>query len=154
MLNGEFEASDIRERTVIRLNSGLRTVKVLSVDEDVENLRWQGDLVEIPELWKDLLRSSILLYQKCLAVNKETSYDEESDSTALCIPGIGWCAIHGKWVQFLFEDGSRMEINMEGQGILYCDTNRRKEKWRLNQDQLPTYIKERLDRCMAFRDVE
>lgn len=154
MLNGEFEGCDTMEGTVIRLNPELRTVKVLSVDMDVENLRWQGNVNEIPAIWRDLLRSSSLLYQKCLAVNKCSPSDEGSDSTALCIPGIGWCAIHGTRVQFLFDDGSRMEINMEDQEILFYDTKRRKEKWQLNQDRLPTYIKERLDRCMAFKDVE
>jgi len=47
-----------------------------------------------------------------------------------------------------------MEVNLDDQEILYCDVNRRKEKWRLNHDHLPNYIRERLDSCRAFKDVE
>jgi len=154
MLNGEFEACNTREGIVLRLNPELRAVKVLSMDGDVENLRWQGDVTEIPAVWRDLLQSSTHLYQKCLAVNKGTSSNEEADSTAVCVPGIGWRTIHGKRVQFLFEDGSRMEINMEDREILFCDIKRRKERWQFDHDRLPIYIKDKLDKCVAFRDVE
>jgi hypothetical protein len=153
MLNGDFEASNTREGIVLRLNPELRALKVLSIDGDVENLRWQGDVNEIPPAWRDLLRSSTHLYQKCLAMDKGTSFNEEADNTAVCVPGIGWCAIHGKRVQFLFEDGSQMEMNMEDREIQFCDIKRRKERWRFDHDRLPIYIKDRLDRCTAFRDV-
>ena len=150
MLNGEFEACDAREGVVIRLNPETGTIKVSSVDEETEDLRWQGDINDIPGIWKKLLQSSILLYQKCLAV----SSDQNSDDTAACVPGIGWCVTQGKRIQLLFEDGVRMEVNLEDEEILYCDVNRRKEKLRLNQDRLPKYIRERLNQCRAFKDVE
>jgi hypothetical protein len=148
MLNGEFEACDAREGIVIRLNLERGTIKVSSINE--EDLRWQGDINEIPGTWKKLLRSSILLYQKCLSV----SSDQNSDDTAVCVPGIGWCVTRGQKRQLLFEDGVRMEVNLDDQEILYFDANRTKERLRLNKDRLPTYIKERLDRCRGFKDVE
>ena len=85
MLNGEFEACDAREGILIRWNPETRMIQAFSVHEDVENLRWQGELSDIPGTWKKLVRSSLLLYQKCLAV----SPDQNSDGTAVCVPGIG-----------------------------------------------------------------
>src|SRR5204863_8656804 len=66
MLNGEFEGSNTREGTFIRINRAQRTAKVYSVEEEVENIRWQGDVTDIPADWRGLLRSSLLLYQKYL----------------------------------------------------------------------------------------
>jgi hypothetical protein len=154
MLNGEFEGSDTREGTFVRVNCAQRTAKVYSIEDDLENLRWQGDVTDVPPDWRDLLRSSLLLYQKCLAINKDASFSDDPDNTARCVPGIGWCTTQGKRIQFFFEDGSRMIINTEYQEIIYCDPNQKKEKWELNHYRLPTYIEERLDRCMAFKDVE
>ena len=82
MLNGEFEACDTKEGTVIRVSPGQRTVKVSSIDEDEESLQWHGDMNNIPGIWKELLRSSLHLYKKCLAV----SSDEITDATAVFAP--------------------------------------------------------------------
>ena len=150
MLNGEFEACDAREGIVIRLNVERGTIKVSSVNEEAEDLRWHGDINDIPGTWKKLLQSSILLYQKCLSVSPRRN----SDDTAVCVPGIGWCVTQGQKTQLLFDDGVRMEVNLDDQELLYCDVNRTKERLRLNKDRLPTYIKERIDRCRAFKEVE
>jgi hypothetical protein len=151
MLNGDFEAYDVRERTLIRLSNERQTAKVFSVNEDVEILRWQGDIEGITNEWRNAIQSSIRLYEKCLALHSLDSCDD-IDDTALCVPGVGWCSIRGENVQFLFADGVSMKINMDSRQLVYCDANRRKERWLLNQGQIPSYVKERLERCMIFKD--
>ena len=153
MLNEEFEACNTRDGSIVRTCPERRMAKVFTVDANVEKLRWQGDVSELPREWRELLRSAGDLYHRCLE-DRTVDYDDgPSDGTATYLPGIGWCSTEGNHVQLLFEDGVRMEMNLGKQEILYCNANRRKEKWRLDRDRLPSYITERLDRCSAYKDV-
>lgn len=152
MLNGDFEACDTQKGTLIRLNNKQQIVKVFSVNEDIEILRWEGHIEDITNEWRNTIQSSIRLYEKCFGLYNLDSHDD-IDNTALCIPGVGWCSVQKEDVQFLFADGVSMKINMDNRQLVYCDASRRKESWRLNQDRLPNHVKERLEQCTKFRDV-
>lgn len=152
MLNGDFEAVDMVEATMVRMGTDRRSAKVFTLNENVEKLQWQGNNDEIPGVWKSLLRSATTVYQKCLTVSGEQF--ESEDGTAICVTGVGWCSVRGKRIQVLFDDAVRIEVDLDEREVMYCDARRRKERWQLNHDHLPSYIRERLDRCRAFRDVE
>jgi len=155
MLNGDFEGCNIQQGILIRRGSKQRVVKVFTLDDDVEELQWEGDLSEIPQEWEDLLRSSVELYSRFRALGDNARLDEESDDTSRCIPGVGWCSTRGSKVQLLlFKDGVRIDVNMETGELVYCSKNQRKEKWALHHGRLPTYITEKLELCRAFADVE
>jgi len=81
--------------------------------------------------------------------------DYEPHDTALCVPGVGWCAIRGNRYQFLFEDGVRMVVDRNLREIIYSDAWREKLKWRWGDfEQLPRHVKARIEKIALFRDVE
>ena len=151
MLNGEFEAWNSREGVIVRISEDKRDVKIISVEGDCESIQWQGAMDDIPQVWREPLRSATSLYRKCVSLSKEAV---DADGTAVCVPGVGWCATRDKKIQLLFEDGIRMEVDLDGKRVVYCDARRRKERWRFGDEDLPMYIRERLRRCEVFRDVE
>jgi hypothetical protein len=153
MLNDEFETCDSREGIIVRISADQKDVRIFSVDGEREDLRWQGNVDDTPRVWRESLRSATSLYRKCLSLSTETA-EEDTDGTAKCVPGVGWCATRDKKMQFLFEDGVRMEIDREARNLIYCDLRQRKERWRLTDEDLPRYIRERLEQCSVFRDVE
>jgi hypothetical protein len=154
MLNNDFEAWNASEGTVVRILQDKQT-KIFSVTGEVETLRWQGTADDdIPTRWRGTLRNALTIYQKCLRLSEEKSEAEEEDCTARCVPGVGWCSVRGKRIQLLFDDGIRMDINLHERSIVYCDSRRRKERWKLESGELPGYIREKLDRCEVFKDVE
>jgi len=155
MLNGDFEGCNIQQGILIRRGSQQSVVKVFTLDDDVENLEWEGDVSEIPHKWEDLLRSSVELYSRFEALSNGALHDEESEDTARFIPGIGWCSTRGSKVQLLlFQDGVRIEVNVETGELVYCSKSRRKEKWSLHHGRLPPYVRERLEQCRAFAELE
>jgi hypothetical protein len=153
MLNDEFEAWDSREGIIVRFSADQSNIRFHSVDGEREDLRWQGNVGDTPRVWRESLRSATTLYRKCLSLSTETA-GEDTDGTAKFVPEVGWCATRDRKIQFLFEDGVRMEIDPEARNLVYCDARRRKERWRLSDDDLPRHIRERLERCSVFRDVE
>jgi hypothetical protein len=150
MLNGEFEAYNAGDGIVSRIFPEERSIKLFLIDKGIENIQWQGAMENIPRIWRDILRSTTGLYNKCLALSKGAIDDGSSDGTARCVPGVGWCSVHGKAIQLLFEDGVRMEIQRQTREILYCDGKRKKERWQLADERLPQYIRERLARSQVF----
>ena len=155
MLNGEFEACDSREELIIRFFPEDRSVKVFSMTEDSEELRWEGDAEGIPDKFRTTLESSVRLYKKCQGVFDGSSMEYEPHDTALCVPGLGWCAIRGNRYQFLFEDGVRMVVDRNLREIIYSDAWRDKRKWRWGDfEQLPRHVKARIEKIALFRDVE
>lgn len=155
MLNGDFEGFDLKEGILVRIlkMSTGKDVKVCSVKDDVESIQWQGPQDEIPKLWQPSLNSALALFKMCMRLDRKNE-ENEGDETAICVPGVGWCNVRGKKIQMLFEDGVRMEVNLETKEIVYCDLRRRKEWWKLDQEDLPRYVLERLEQCEVFRDVE
>ena len=154
MLNGDFEAFDTQQGILIRRCAKHGTVKVFTLGEDVEQLEWEGDVSEIPDRWKDLLRLSLELYSRCIKLSNDGLHDEGLDDTARFVSGIGWCTMHGPVVRLLFKDAVRIDVNLEKQEVMYSKPNRSKEKWPLHHDRLPSYIAERLDQCKAFAEAE
>ena len=154
MLNGDFEGCNTQRGILIRRGAKQSTVKVYRLDEDVEELLWEGNISDIPSEWGDVLRSSAQLYSRCMAMDKDTPSEGGSEDTARCIPGVGWCTTRGPKVQLLFKDGVRIDLSVERRELLYCNKNGRKEKWPLHQDRLPRYITQRLDRCKEFAEGE
>lgn len=159
MLNGEFEAWNSREGFLIKLSPKEGRVKVFAVTDDLEELLWEGDLDGIPNKFKRTLESSDKLYKRCLTIfeGDGAKLESESQETALCVPGVGWCSIRGNRHQFFFEDGVQMDINTEGPGeILYRDADgREKQKWLLGDfERLPRSVKARIDKIAVFRGVE
>ena len=157
MLNGDFEGVDLNDGRGVRIFKAMKEdeeeVKVFSIKEDGrESIHWQGQMDEIPKPWQPAVSSAMTVYRKCMLLEGEREGDGED--TAVCVPGLGWCSVRGKRIQMLFEDGVRMEVNLENQEIVYCDVRRRKQRWRLNQGDLPGYILERLEKCEVFKDVE
>jgi hypothetical protein len=152
MLNGDFEGVDLNEGTGVRISKAMKEgeeVKVFSIKEDGgESIQWQGPMDEIPKLWQPAVSSAMTVYRKCMLL------EGEGEDTAVCVPGLGWCNVRGKRIQMLFEDGVRMEVNLQTQEIVYCDVRRRKQCWRLNQGDFPGYVLERLEKCEVFKDVE
>jgi hypothetical protein len=159
MLNGEFEAWNSREGFLIKLLPDEGRVKVFAITDDLEKLRWEGDLEGIPNKFKRTLESSVKLYKRCLTIfeGDAEKLEGESQETALCVPGVGWCSIRGNRYQFFFEDGVQMDINREGPGeILYRDAyGREKQKWLLRDiERLPRHVKARIEKIGVFRGVE
>ena len=154
MLNGDFEAWNMRESTVVRLKSDRRTVSIISLSTAVENLLWEGTTNKAPGIWKDLLQSTLELCQRCTDISTEGPKDGGMDHTARFVPGIGWLTKYGHKIQMLFEDGIRVDVDTETRDIIYCDSKGRKEWWKVYQGDLPGYVRERLRRCEVFRDVE
>ena len=155
MLNGEFEACESRKGIVIRLIPEDRSVKVFSMNDDSEELRWEGDIERIPDIFRTTLESSFRLYKKCQGIFDGNSMDYEPHDTALCVPRVGWCAIRGNRYQFLFEDGVRMVVDRNLREIIYSDAWREKLKWRWGDfEQLPRHVKARIEKIALFRDVE
>jgi hypothetical protein len=151
MLNGEFEAYSAVDRMVWKTIPEEKSVKLFNIERGVENLQWQGPMDDVPRKWRDISRSSTALYKKCLALSTSTVNEGVDDNTAMCIPGVGWCSVEGTRIQLLFEDGIRMEIQLQTKEILYCDASRRKERWHLNDTKLPEYIRERLAQSQVFK---
>jgi hypothetical protein len=151
MLNGEFEAWNSREGVIVRISEDKKEVKIISVQGDCESIQWQGAIDDIPQVWREPLRSATSLYRKCVSLSREAV---DADGTAVCVPGVGWCATRDKKIQLLFEDGIRMEVDLDGKRLVYCDARRRKERWRFGDEDLPMYIRERLRQSEVFRDVE
>jgi hypothetical protein len=151
MLNGEFEAYNAKDGIVSRILPEERSIKIFIIDKGGEKLQWQGAIEDIPRMWRDVSRSTTALYNKCLALSKGAIDDGHSDGTARCVPGVGWCSVHGKTIQLLFEDAVRIEIQLQTREILYCDGSRKKERWRLADEELPEYIRERLARSQVFK---
>lgn len=151
MLNGEFEAYNAGDKMVWRIIPEEKSVKVFKIERGVEKLQWQGPLDDVPKNWRDISRSSTTLYKKCLALSTSTVHEGVDDNTAMCIPGVGWCSVEGTRIQLLFEDGIRMEIQLQTKEVLYCGGRRRKEKWRLDDQKLPEYIWERLIQSQVFK---
>ena len=155
MLNGEFEACESRNGLVVRLIPEDRSVKVFSMNDDSEELRWEGDIERIPDIFRTTLESSFRLYKKCQGIFDGNSMDYEPHDTALCVPRVGWCAIRGNRYQFLFEDGVRMVVDRNLREIIYSDAWRDKRKWRWGDfEQLPRHVKARIEKIALFRDVE
>lgn len=154
MLNGDFEAWNMRESTVVRVKSDRRNVSIISLSTDVENLLWEGTTNKVPGIWKDLLQSALELCQRCTDISTEGPEDGGMDHTARFVPGVGWLTKYGHKIQMLFEDGIRVDVDTETRDIIYCDSKGRKEWWKVYQGDLPGYVRERLRRCEAFRDVE
>ena len=155
MLNGDFEVCDMQHGILIRRGAKERVVKVFTVDEEgVDHFEWEGDISEIPDKWEDLLRSSVKLYSRCIALSNRGLPEGDLEDTANFVSGVGWCTTRGPMVQFLFKDAVRIDVNLEKRELMYCNANRRKERWPLYYDRLPTYITERLDQCRAFTDAE
>ena len=148
MLNGDFEMVELSEGIVVRIFNTMKEVRILSGNG--ENIQWEGPVDEIPKLWQPALGSAIRLYRKCMLLEGQG----ETVDTAVCVPGVGWCHVRGKRIQMLFEDGVRLDVDLESQEVVYCDVRRRKEQWRLEQEGLPRYVLERLRQCEIFKDVE
>lgn len=148
MLNGDFEMAELSEGTVVRIFNTMKEVRILS--RDGESIQWEGPVDEIPKLWQPTLDSAIRLYRKCMALEGQG----ETVDTAVCVPGVGWCNVRGKRIQMLFEDGVKLDVDLESQEVVYCDVRRRKERCRLGQEDLPRYVLERLRQCEVFKDVE
>jgi hypothetical protein len=159
MLNGEFEAWNSREGFLIKLLPDEGRVKVSAITDDLEELRWEGDLEGIPNKFKRTLESSVKLYKRCLTIFEEDGgkFEGESQETALCVPGVGWCSIRGNRYQFFFEDGVQMDIDREGPGVIkYRDAyGHEKQKWLLGDfERLPRHVKARIEQIAVFRGVE
>jgi hypothetical protein len=153
MLNGDFEGVDLVQGKGVRIsNTGREEVKVFVVKDDLESVQWQGPVDEIPRLWRPTVDSAMTLYKKCMLLEGRT--EGEGRDTAVCVPGLGWCNVRGKRIQMFFEDGVRMEVDLETREIVYCDIRRRKERWKLGGEDLPRHVLQRLEQCEVFKDVE
>ena len=150
MLNGEFEAYNAGNGIVSRIFPDEQSIKFFLIDKGMEKIQWQGGMEDVPRIWRDASRSTTGLYNKCLALSTGAIDDGSSDGTARCVPGVGWCSVHGKTIQLLFEDGVRMDIQLQTREILYCDGKRKKERWQLADEKLPQYIRERLAQSQVF----
>ena len=152
MLNGDFEGYDVQDATLIRIFPARRTFKVFKLDKDVEHLRCESTITDIPKQWAALFHSCNIIYRQCLRLcGEETEADD--GVTARYAPGIGWCTFRGALLQFLFDDGIRMDINLDTWEMLYYDL-RSKKNWQLTNDKLPMYAREKLEQWCAIRDVE
>lgn len=151
LLNGEFEIYNAQTKTRARLTADRRNAKIYNSEDQ---LGWQGMIDKPPLRWRDLLRFAIDFYEKCVSIAPAFPERQGVDETHRFAPGIGWCSRIGKRIQFLFDDGVRLQVDLETREILYCGGKMEKSKWSLDQPNLPAYICDRLGHCQAFRDVE
>jgi len=153
MLNGAFEAILTRGSNVLRFTDFQKHIRVFSVENGKENLKWEGPADEMPPAWIDLWHSSVALYRKCLLISQSSSFKDETERRMKYIPDLGWYDCGSDYIRLFCEDGARIDFNLQEQKIVYRAPGRKDELWDIDLDELPWYLSEKLEKLVRSSSV-